>query len=228
MSPSSGGVGDAPVRRRGVAGELGADLPHPVAQRDDPVEAGPGEPAQVLGRSPGDVDAPLGHDAHGVGMQRLGVAARAAGVDRAVRPVLEQRLGDLRAGAVAGAQEQHPRRRVDRRRRRRRRAARPSAGVQRGAGVGEQLAAAAQVEPVVGVATVGRAAPGRRRARRRAARARWYETRFCGLPDQRSTSSPHPPVARASSRSTCQRRASAISRRNSSGASAVPAVTRRQ
>jgi hypothetical protein len=42
------------------------------------------------------------------GVQRLGVAAGAACLHAARRPVLDEGLGDLRAGAVPGAEEQQP------------------------------------------------------------------------------------------------------------------------
>src|SRR5205823_3552119 len=60
-----GRVGHAPMGSCGLAGELGADLPDLVAQGDDPAEPRAGETAQVLGRSPGDVDVALGHHPDG-------------------------------------------------------------------------------------------------------------------------------------------------------------------
>ena len=60
------------------AGELGADLAHPVAEADHAVEALAGELAQVLRAAAGEVDAALAHHPHRVGMQRLGMAAGAA------------------------------------------------------------------------------------------------------------------------------------------------------
>jgi hypothetical protein len=77
------------------AGELGADLADLVAQGDDPVEPGVREPVEVLGRASGDVDAPFGHHADRVRMQRLRVAARAARPDRTGRQVLEESLSYL-------------------------------------------------------------------------------------------------------------------------------------
>src|SRR5215218_3820844 len=55
-------IGDAPVDHLGGAAKLGADLAHAIAEADDVVETPPGELAQVLGRTPGDVDAPIAHD----------------------------------------------------------------------------------------------------------------------------------------------------------------------
>ena len=72
----------------GRAGELGADLAHAVAERDHVVEALPGELVQVLGAPASDVDAALAHHAHRVGMQRLGVAARADRAHRAAGQLL--------------------------------------------------------------------------------------------------------------------------------------------
>ena len=101
-------VGDAPVDQLRMAGELRADLADPVAQRDHVAEPLPGELLQVLGPAPADVDAVLAHDPHRLRMQRLGTAARAGRLDRAPGQLSEQRLGHLRAGAVPGAEEQHP------------------------------------------------------------------------------------------------------------------------
>ena len=56
------------------AGELRADLTDLVAERDHPVEARPGELAQVRGGVAGDVDATLGHHRDRVGVERFGVA----------------------------------------------------------------------------------------------------------------------------------------------------------
>ncbi len=114
---------------------------------------------EVLGGVAGDVDASLGHHLHRVGMQRLGVAARAAGVDGVVGVVLEQRLGHLGSGAVAGAEEQDP-------------WPTPAAGgechglwlelecrVQGRGALAEDLAAAGEVHAVVRVAAIEGAAP---------------------------------------------------------------------
>src|SRR5207302_1534225 len=88
-----------------------------------------------------------------------GVAARARGVDRAGGRVLEERLGDLRAGAVAGAQEQHssPARPPDRMGRRGSRCE-PERGVQCSAGRLKLLLATSEVDRVVAVTSVRGAA----------------------------------------------------------------------
>jgi hypothetical protein len=112
----------------------------------------------VLGAPPAQIDPAGAHDAHRVGVQRLGVAPGAARLDRATAEPLGQRLGHLRAGAVAGAQEEHARARARDRVRRRRQ---PQPGVQRLAGRREQRATAREVEAVVRLAAVGRAAPRR-------------------------------------------------------------------
>src|SRR4051794_25067342 len=70
-------IGDAPMDRGGRAGELGADLAHPIAQRDHVVEPSPGQRVDVLRPLGADVDAPLLHDADRVRVHRLRVAARA-------------------------------------------------------------------------------------------------------------------------------------------------------
>ena len=152
-------IADAPVHRLRRAGELGADLPHAVAEADDVVEALVGELAEVLGAAAREIDPALAHHPHRVGVQGLGMAAGAGRAHRAVGEVFGQRLGHLRARAVAGAQEQHAR------------LCRAAASVcahggrqpwmQRRTGGDEQLTAARQLEDVVGVAAVGEAAAGR-------------------------------------------------------------------
>ena len=101
-------VGDAPVHELGVGRELRAHLSDAVAEGDHGIEALGGELVEVLGAVGADVDAPP----CGARGRRSGaaawVAAGAAGLDRAGRQVLEQRLCDLRPSAVAGAEEQHP------------------------------------------------------------------------------------------------------------------------
>jgi hypothetical protein len=78
-----------------VAGELRADVPHPVTQADHIVEALAGEQAQVFGGSARDVDAVSAHRHHGAGMQRLGMAAGAVGLDHSAALVLGEGLGHL-------------------------------------------------------------------------------------------------------------------------------------
>src|SRR4051812_11240312 len=96
---------DAPVEGLG-ARELAADLAPAVPEADHVVEALARELVEVLGAPRRDVDAALAHHAHGVGVERLGAAARARRADGAAREVCAERLGHLRARAVAGAQEQ--------------------------------------------------------------------------------------------------------------------------
>src|SRR4051812_33156236 len=105
----AGRVRDAPVDLLGAAGELGADLAYAVAQADHVVEALGRELVEVLGSAPGQVDAAVAHHSHGVGVQRLWVAARARRAHGAAGELLGEGLGHLRARAVARAQEQHPR-----------------------------------------------------------------------------------------------------------------------
>src|SRR5215207_411375 len=71
VAVSGGGrVGDAPVRGDRRPWELRADLAHLVAERDDPVEPGPGEAGERLRGPAGDVDTALSHDPYRVRMQR--------------------------------------------------------------------------------------------------------------------------------------------------------------
>ena len=118
----------------------------------------PANVSRCLVAVPADVDAVLAHDQYRVRVQRLGLAARAGRLDRVPAELAEQRLGHLRAGAVPGAQEQHPDADPDPRRGRR---DQPQARVQSPAGVGQEFAAAGQVDAVIGVSAVGRTAPGR-------------------------------------------------------------------
>ena len=145
----------------GNSGQTSADA---IAQADHVVEALPGEPAQALGTSPGDVDATRAHHTDRVGMQRLRVAPGAHGLDRATGEVLAERLGHLRARAVARAQEEHAGDRGADLGLRAVASACREPRVQRHAGAGEQLAAACEVEDVVGVAAVGSTATRRHEA----------------------------------------------------------------
>ncbi len=97
-------------------------------------------------------------------MDAPGVATGALGLDGVAGEVLEQRLGDLRARAIAGAEEE------DAGSAARGRVAvcvgwdEGEAGVERAAGPGEQLTAAREVNAVVGVAAVEGAAAHRHEA----------------------------------------------------------------
>jgi hypothetical protein len=154
-------VADAPVDLFGRAGELGADLADAIAEADHVVEALAAELVEMLGSAAGEVDPALAHHAHRVRVQRLRLAAGAQRLDLAPAQALDERFGDLRAGAVAGAEEEDARRACT--------TARPSLagraerawGMERGSSLGKQLAAAGEVEAVVGVAAVEGAAPGR-------------------------------------------------------------------
>ena len=163
----AGRVGDAPVDQLRMAGELRADLANPVAQRDHVAEPLPGELLQVLGPVPADVDAVLAHHPHRLRVQWLGTAARPGHLDRASGQLPEQRLGHLRATTVPGASEQHP-------------SPHPvgpgGLALQLGPGteprmkgqpgLGQPLAAAGQLDAVVGVPAVGRTAARRHQAAR--------------------------------------------------------------
>src|SRR3954468_24511460 len=85
-----GRVRHAPVDGRGPAWELGTDLADLVAQRDDMVELVAGDPIEMRGGVPRDVDASFGHGPHGIGMQRLRMAAGAASPDGVGGAMLEQ------------------------------------------------------------------------------------------------------------------------------------------
>jgi hypothetical protein len=151
------------VDQLGVAREFGADLAHAVAEADRVVEALIAELAQVLGAPAAEVDAALPHHPHGVGVKRLGMATGALSLDGVARELLDERLGDLRPGAVARAEEQHPRagglrRSIPPARRRRGEA---QGRMQGRAACRKQIATAREVERVVGVASVGRAAVAR-------------------------------------------------------------------
>jgi hypothetical protein len=101
------------------------------------------------------------HHPDRVRVQLLRPAAGAEDTHGPGGEVVQQRLGDLRAGAVAGAEEEHARSAPASRRFEPRRGGQSKAGVQRCAGLAEQLAAAREVEAVVAVAAVEGAAANR-------------------------------------------------------------------
>ena len=151
-------IGDAPVDRApGAPGNSGQTSRTRSHRRDHVVEALVARTRSRCLERRSERSMPAGaHHPHGVRMQRLGVASGAERLDRAADELLGQRLGHLRARAVARAQEQHartgspagagaPRARA---------AARDAAPRRRA----QQLAAAREIEAVVGVAAVGRAA----------------------------------------------------------------------
>ena len=148
----------AAIGAPGNSGQISRTLSQSVMTRSNRLS---GEAGERLRRATGDVDTALGHDPHRVRVQRLRVAARAAGLDGARRSVFDERFGDLGAGAVAGAQEQQPRPCAAAARRRRGGAgASDEPGMEREPGFAEQVAAAEQIGPVVDVAAVGRASAG--------------------------------------------------------------------
>ena len=98
-------VGDAPVHELRVRRELRAHLADAVAQRDHLVEALGDELVEVLGAVRADVDATRPQHADRVRVQRLRVAAGAAGLDRAGRHVLDaapRRSGSGRCSRCTG------------------------------------------------------------------------------------------------------------------------------
>src|SRR4051812_8406513 len=97
-------------------------------------------------------------------MHRLRLASRARGCDATAGKLLAERLGDLRASAVARAQEEHSSdlRRVPALGLRDRRRDEP--GMQRRACRRQELATPVEVERVVRVTAVGRAAARRHEA----------------------------------------------------------------
>ena len=135
--------------------------------------------------------------AHRAGRQLLGSAS--AICERALLPVHRNSTASLAAAALAAgppARRREPR-------------------VQRRAGAREQLAAAHEIEHVVGVAAVGEAAPRDTSPPSRSWR-RWYETRLWRCPPA-SHSSPTRRSLRASSLSSRQRSGWPASRRNRGG-----------
>ena len=143
----------------GNSGQISRTLSQSVMTRSNRLRAK--RVSDFVGRT-GDVDTALSHDPHRVRVQRLGVAAGAACLDRARRSVFDEGFGDLGAGAVAGAQEQQsrssPSAAATSSEWRGRREREP--GMEREPGFAEQVPAAEQVGPVVDVATVGRASAG--------------------------------------------------------------------
>src|SRR4051794_12593454 len=154
------GIRNAPVDGLRTARELGADFANFVAERHDVFEAAPGVLLQVLAAPVGDVDAVLAHHPDCVRVEVLGTAACAERLDPVAGGLREKSFGDLGAGAVPGAKEKHalPRsaaRTVDNSR------AGGETGVERHPGCGEKFATAGQLDPVVAVSTISRAAPHR-------------------------------------------------------------------
>ena len=194
----------------GLAGELGTDLAHAVAEADHVVKAPAGELAEVLGTATREIDPALSHHPHRVGMQRLGMAAGAGRAHHTGGQLLGQCLGHLGARAIARAEKQ--------------RALVPSRGPGRGvsqrptpAPVSEAPALTSNSPQrgssrhVVGVTAVGEAAAGETTPPSRSWR-RWYETRLWRCPAS-SHSSPTRRSLRASSLSSRQRRGWPASRR---------------
>ncbi len=104
-------VGDAPVDVAGMAGELRAHLAHPVAQRDHLVEGSAANTLEVPGRC-----AAMSIPASRITRTALGCSGlgRLPALRACTRPpegVRASASRHLRPGAVAGAQEQQPRRR---------------------------------------------------------------------------------------------------------------------
>ena len=165
-------VGDAPVDRLRRAGELGADLAHAVAQADDVVEALRRRTrSRCLERRPARSMPRSRITRTAFGCSGLGWLPALHARTAPSGQLLGQRLGHLRARAVAGAQEQHARRPGRAAARPRGATAERQAGVQRGAGAGEQLAAARQVERRSRCRGRRRGCGAPRPARRRAAGA---------------------------------------------------------
>ena len=99
----SAGTDDALEHRRSQSRELRANFADLVAQRDHVVEVVAAELRDGLGSRDGDVDADFSEHLDRIRMNRLRMTAGAEHVDGAARRVTKQRLGDLRASAVAGA-----------------------------------------------------------------------------------------------------------------------------
>src|SRR5436190_13911773 len=99
-------VGNAPVNFLLGTRKLRADLADAIAERDDAVEAAVGEFGQALRTSARDVDPALAHDADGVRMERLRIAARARRCHSTAGKLLTKRLGDLRPRTVPRTQKE--------------------------------------------------------------------------------------------------------------------------
>ena len=180
--------------RLGVRRELGADLAHPVAQGDHAVEALAGELARgAWTRAPAMSMPALAHHPHRVGVQRLRMAAGAARLDRAAGRAARAAPRRSASGRCCRCTGTARARRAGRGRRRRGGGASARPGCSARAGAGQQLAAAREVERVVGVAAVGRAA-ARRHEAAVAELAQVVRDQVLRLADQRA-SARHPAVA---------------------------------
>ena len=142
------------------AGELRADLAHPIAEGDHVVEALVGEPAEVLARPP-EMSMPRSAITRtALGCSGLGGCPPAAAT-APPEQLLGRRLGDLER-ALLPVHRNSTRGAAPRRRGVGRRGL--GGRMQRGVGARQQLAAACEIEDVVAVAAVGGAAPHRDQA----------------------------------------------------------------
>ena len=201
----------------GSAGELGAHLAHPVAQADHPVEALAGEHAEVLRAPAGEVDAVLAHHPHRVGVQRLGMAAGAARLDRAAgraarrapRPSGSERCCRC-TGTAPARRRTGGRRRAAARRERQARVQRPAGRATAARRSAPDRACSRLSRPSAELRRVDTSPPSR-------SWPRWYETRFCGSP-----------TSAVSSRTSRSLRASSPSSRQRSGCPASCRKPRRR
>ncbi len=77
-----------------------------AAEGDDVVEGDVLEVINVFGLLVGDVDAGLGHDFYGVGVEAVGFDAGGVGLDLAGLEGAGEAFGHLAAAGVAGAEEE--------------------------------------------------------------------------------------------------------------------------
>jgi hypothetical protein len=89
-------------------GEDGAGLVGVVADRDDVIEGLFQEGIEGIGVLAADVDAVLGQDLDGQGIEYTGLGAGAVGLEPAGPETVQEALRYLAAGGVMGADEEDP------------------------------------------------------------------------------------------------------------------------
>src|SRR5262249_37941556 len=104
-----GGIGHAPVRHCGLAGEVWTRFLRPVTHRDDQVPRLPYGCFEAAGRASPPFDAVRSKRREGPGMHPgRWLGAGTLGDEAARCLAIQQRLPDLAAGTVAGADEEDP------------------------------------------------------------------------------------------------------------------------
>ena len=218
VEPSSDGSAMLQWTSSGRDANSGHTSRNAVAQRDHGVEPVGTELVDVLDAIGADVDPPSAEHANRVGMQRLGMAAGTERMHFPRRHLSQQGLGDLRACAVARAQEQHPShptpasdsstlRREQARAATRGATHHRSSAARFGRQRGRSRSSTSRPSAELRLAVISPPSRSRRR---------WYETRLCGSPTS-AVSSRTTRSLSTSSRNNRQRNGFAARRTNGGG-----------